>query len=397
MSTARATVSRWARGFVAASVGWLVCWQGAVLLGASRRVAVPVALSGFVFHMVFGKAYSLLPSYFDRSLRPTRAPTVQLPLSVLRTAALAAGRAPDAPRVVRQAGAVAWAAGVAVFLGAMLLTLRGNLAGGETGTGDHNAHRRLLDRLSNAAIPVVFAYLAVGAYLTVAGATGLPTLLDGYPPRASHLLAAGAAALLLFAVGFRLLPRFLVTTIPRWLAAPVLVAGATGPLFLAMGLPAGSLLQAGAALETLAVGGFAVAYSLLFVRSDRDRLGFYAVFAGVACGALTVAAGLSFAFVGIRSGLVTVHYRLGLLGFLGLSIVGVTYQFYPPSVGRFPLAGDRLGVAALGALLAGLVLEVGGILAGTPAAVVGGRVLGLAGAAAYASLVVGLFVQRSRQ
>lgn len=397
MSTASATVSRWARGFVAAGVGWLVCWQVAVLLGAPRRVAVPLALYGFVFHVVFGKAYSLVPSYFDRDLRPARAPTVQLPLSVFGTAGLAAGWVPGASRAVRQAGAVAWAAGVAVFLGAMLLTLRGNLAGRETGTGEHNAHRLPLDRLANAAVPVVFAYLAAGAYLTVAGVAGLPTPLDGYPPRVSHLLAVGAAVLLLFAVGFRLLPRFLVSAVPGRLAAPVLVAGAAGPALLAVGLPSGRLLQAGAALEALAVLGFAVAYGLLFVRSDRDRLGFYGVLAGVGCGVFTVAAGLYFAFAGLQPDLVVAHYRLGLLGFLGLSIVGVTYQFYPPSVARFPLAGDRLGAAALGALLVGLLVEVTGVLAASPAAVLGGRGLGVAGSAVYAYLVVGLFVQRARQ
>lgn len=397
MSTASATVSRWARGFVAASVGWLVCWQAAVLLGVSRRVAVPLALYGFVFHMVFGKAYSLVPSYFDRSLRPARAPTAHLPLSVLGAAGLAAGWVPGAPQVLRQVGAAAWAAGVAVFLGAMLLTLRGNLTGGETGTGEHNAHRQSLDRLSNAAVPVVFAYLAAGAYLTVAGVTGLPSPLDGYPPRVSHVLAVGAAVLLLFAVGFRLLPRFLVDTVPRWLAGPVLAAGAVGPALLAVGLPAGPLLQAGAVLETLAVLGFAAAYVVLFVRSDRDRLGFYGVLAGVGCGVLTVAAGAWFAFAGLRPGLVAAHYRLGLLGFLGLSIVGVTYQFYPPSVARFPLAGDRLGAAALAAILAGLLAEAGGVVVEAPALVTGGQALGTAGAAAYAYLVVGLFVQRARQ
>lgn len=397
MSTASATVSRWARGFVAVSAGWLVCWQVAALLGVSRRVAVPLALYGFVFHMIFGKAYSLVPSYFDRELRPARAPTVQLPLAVLGTAGLAVGWVPGVPRVLRRVGAVTWAAGVAVFLGAMVLTLRGNLTGSETGTGEHNAHRRSLDRLSNAAVPIVFAYTATGAYLTVASVTGLPSPLDGYQPRASHVLAVGAAVLLLFAVGFRLLPRFLVTTVPRWLAAPVLVAGAVGPILLAVGLPAGTLLQTGAVLETLAVVGFAGAYGLLFVRSDRDRLGFYGVLAGVGCGVLTVAAGAWFAFAGLQPKVVAAHYRLGLLGFLGLSIVGITYQFYPPSVARFPLAGDRLGAAALAAILGGLLAEAGGVVAGAPVLVTGGQALGVLGVAAYAYLIAGLFVQRARQ
>ena len=290
MSTASATVSRWARGFVAASVGWLVCWQAAVLLGASRRVAVPLALYGFVLHMVFGKAYSLVPSYFDRELRPARAPTVHLPLSVVGVAGLAAGWVPGAAPTLRHAGAASWAVGVAVFIGTLLWTLRGNLAGGETGTGGHNADRRVLDRLANAAVPVVLVYLAAGAYLTVASITGLPSPLDGSPPRASHVLAVGAAVLLLCAVG---------------------------PALLAVGLPTGPLLQAGAALEVLAVLGFAVAYGLLFVRSDRSRLGFHGVLAGVGCGVLTVAVGAWFAFVGLRTTLVTATTGSVCLAFWG--------------------------------------------------------------------------------
>ena len=366
-----------------------------MLLGAGRRVAVPLGLYGFVLHAVFGKAYSLVPAYFDRQLRPARAPAVHLPLALVGVAGLAAGASGFAPDSARALGAVCWGAGVAVFLGTMLVTLWGNLAGGETGTGEHNADRRPLDRVANAAVPAVFAYLGAGAYLTAAGATPLPIPLDGYPPRASHLLAVGGAVLLVFAVGFRLFPRFLVADIDRRLAAPVLVAGAVAPLLLAVGLPAGPLLEAGAILESLAVVGFAGAYTVLFARSERDRLGFYGPLAGVGCGVGVVAAGIWFAFGGLDAGLVAGHYRLGLAGFLGLTVVGVTYQFYPPAVARFPLAGDRLATGALGGLFVGLLVEVVGLVVGLALLVTGGRALGLAGGLAYAYLVVGLFVQRA--
>jgi len=164
------------------------------------------------------------------------------------------------PRAVGAAGALLWAAGVAVFLGTLGWTVRDNLTGAETGTGEHNADCRPVDRLANAAVPVVGVYLAVGTYVLLAVHLPLPTILDGYPVRLSHLLTAGTAALLVFAVGFRLLPRFLVTHPPRWLVPAVLVAGALGPALIAAGLPGGPLLMAGAALETVAVIGFAGTY-----------------------------------------------------------------------------------------------------------------------------------------
>jgi hypothetical protein len=94
VSTTSATVSRWSRGFVAASALWLVCWQVAPLVGAGQRVGVPLSLYGFALHVVFGKGYSPVPSYFDRELAVPRAPMVHLPLAVAGvTAAGAVGHA----------------------------------------------------------------------------------------------------------------------------------------------------------------------------------------------------------------------------------------------------------------------------------------------------------------
>jgi hypothetical protein len=392
-----ATASRGARRFVLTSSGFLVLWQVAPLLGPAdpRRTGVALGLFGFVLHAVFGKAYALVPSYFDRQLAIPLAPTVQLPLSVVGTLALAAAARFGEPTAVDAVGAVLWALGVAVFLGTLGWTIRDNLTGRETATGAANADRRAVDRAANAFVPVALAYLAVGSYELLAATTALPGLLDGYPPRVSHLLGAGAATMLLFAVGFRLLPRFLVVRPPRALVAVVLPAGALAPALLAVGLPAGTLFRVGAVLEALAVIGFAVAVVTMLGRSDRRRVGFYGLLVGAVAGTLGVLLGLQFAFAGRSVALVTAHFRLNVLGFLGVTIVGVTYQFYPPAVSRLRGVGDRTALAAIVLLGGGLGLEVIGLAVGADTLVTAGQVGTLAGALTHAYVLSGLLAQQA--
>lgn len=390
-----ATVSRGARRFLLASAAALVLALAADLAGLPRRVLVVLALHGFVLHALFGKAYSLVPSYFDRRLALPLAPAVHLPLTGLGVVCLALDPLPEVPEPVGSAGAVAWALGVGVFLVALGWTLRDNLTGAETGTGEANAERRPVDRFANAFVPLVLAYLALGSYETLAVRTPLPAVLGPYPARASHLLGAGTAALLVFAVGFRLLPRFLAAHPPRALVAVVLPSGALAPLLLAASLlDRGALFRAGAALEAVAVVGFATAFAVLSVRSDRRRIGFYGVLAGAAAGALAVALGLAIAVGSSTGGLVAAHLRLNLLGFLGLTVVGVSYQFYPPAVGTFPGASDRTALAALVALAGGLALSAAGLLGGSARAADLGTAVSLVGALVHLYLLAGLFYER---
>lgn len=389
------TVSRWSRTFVATGVCWLVIGLAAVVAAIPRRSVVVALLLGFVLHTVFGKAYSLVPTYFDREVALARAPAIQFPFTLTGTALLALDgtRMVDA-RWVAQSGATAWLIGVGIFLATVGWTIRDNLTGKETATGDANADRRPVDRLANAFVPIALLYLGLGSYAILAGATALPPLVDGYPPRASHLLAAGTGALLVFAIGFRLLPRFLVASPPRALVPVVLVAGALAPLCLAIGLPSGSLFHAGAGLQAIAIAGFAASYIVLFVRSPRERVGFYGVLAGALFGVLGVALGLWMA-VGVPPvGTTTAHFRVNLVGFLGLTIVGVSYQFYPPTVGTFPGAGDRTAGLAIAAISTGLLAQVGGLLGEVDAVVTVGGALALFGGLVHAGLVLGLFVER---
>lgn len=389
-----ATVSRWARRYVLVSALFLLTWQTGIVVGVPRRTEVFLGLFGFVLHMAFGKAYSLVPSYFERTLAFPRAPVVQFPLVVLGTGCLVGASSQVGPSWLGTVGASLWSLGVGVFLGTLLWTVRTNLTGRETATGEVNAERRPVDRVANGVVPVALLYLAVGTYETLAVYTGLPPLLDGYFPRVTHLIAAGTAGLLIFALGFRLLPRFLVAHPPRRLVVLVLATGAVGPSLLAVYLWQGLWFQLGALLETVAVVGFALGYALLFVRSDRRRVGFYGVFAGVLCGVVAVALGVGFAFGHSSAASVLAHLRLNLLGFLGLSIVGIAYQFYPPAIGTLPGASDRTALVSIAGLAGGLLVQVVGLVGQVPLATTLGQLATLSGAMLYLFLLAAVFHAR---
>ncbi|MDL5362561.1 hypothetical protein [Halalkalicoccus sp. NIPERK01] len=389
-----ATISRWARRYVAVAVCSLVVWQASLLVGVPRGTEVALGLYGFVLHVVFGKAYSLVPSYFERDLAEPRVAIVQLPLTATGVACLAAAPIAGVPTVVGVVGALSWAVGVSLFVALLAWTIRDNPTGAETGTGGANVHRAAVDRVANAFVPVALAYLLIGSYETLALHGVVPPLFDGYGPRATHLLGAGTATLLVFALGFRLFPRFLVAEPPRSLVYAVLPAGALGPILLAATLPAGGSFALAASIEALAVTAYAVGFATLFRRSDRRRIAFYGVLAGAGWGIVAVALGVRFALAGLDPALVVAHRRVTLLGFLGMTVVGVSLQFYPPNVGRWRGCTDRTALAAVVLLAVGVAIQAVG--AGGSMALVerAGTVLTLSGVLGYGYLLAGAFATR---
>ncbi|ELY69723.1 hypothetical protein [Natrinema versiforme] len=397
-ANAAATVTRWSRAFVAVGIGFFLAWQVAVAAGASRAATVPLGVFGFVLHVVFGKAYALVPSYFARELAVPHAPAVHLPLALTGAIAAFAAGVGIGPSAVALAGAGSWFLGSLVFVATLCWTVRTNLAGRETGTGTTDSHREPVDRLANAAVPVVLAFLLVASALPVARELGLePPVLAASGPAATHLLAAGTAALLVFAIGFRLLPRLLVASVERPLVALVLLAGTAGPVLLAADFRGGSLFRAGAVLQATALVGFAIAVAALARRSDRHRVGDRAIIAAAGCGALVAALGLVFAFAPAASPATAfdAHYRLAVGGFLGLTIVGVTYRFYPPAIAALPGIGDWTASVSITALIAGLGLEVAGLLASVPSLVAPGRWLSVLGAGCYAAVCWTILLERA--
>lgn len=107
-----------------------------------------------------------------------------------------------------------------------------------------------------------------------------------------------------------------------------------------------------------------------------------------------VAIGLSFAFHRVEPGFLTAHRRLNLFGFLGLTVVGMAYQFYPPNAGGLPGASDRTALVSIGSLAGGLLLQVIGLVGQYPAATTLGELMALAGAVLYAYLLVAVFAAR---
>jgi hypothetical protein len=146
----------------------------------------------------------------------------------------------------------------------------------------------------------------------------------------------------------------------------VLPAGALGPALIAVGLYSGPVFVLGAVLEAIAVVGFAVGYAWLFVTSDRRRVGFWGPLAGAGAGILGVGLGLQFAVAGLQADLTVLHRRLNVFGFLGLTIVGLLYQFYPPAVGTWRGAGDRLALATIATLALGVLVSALAPLLATP-------------------------------
>ncbi|THE66845.1 hypothetical protein D8Y22_01620 [Salinadaptatus halalkaliphilus] len=395
MASQTATVSRWSRALVVAGIVFFVAWHVAVLAGATRDGTLVLGLNGFVFSIVFGKAYGLVPSYFARELAVPYAPAVHLPLAVGGTIALFVGRLEFGPPILSAVGATLWLAGCLVFVGTLLWTIRGNPTGSETGTGATDRHRKRVDRIANAAVPLVLASLLAGATLLALRAWELePPIGVSSGPATTHLLAAGAAALLVFAIGFRLLPRLLVVTSRSSLVAVVLVAGAVGPVLLAIDLYGGRLFRLGATLQALALVGFAVAYADMFRRSDRRRVGGWVILAAVGAGTLVAALGLSFAIGDATAATTDLHYRLAVGGFLGLTIVGVTYHFYPPAIASSRFVDDRTAALAAGALVAGLALETVGAIGNVPEVATGGVALSTVGGVLYATVIGTVLLER---
>lgn len=383
MATGR--LSRWTRYFTVASAISLVVSQGVAVLGGTRSLVVTIAIFGFVCPMIFGMAYLLLPSYVGRTLTDQRLPAVHFLLAYLGVGALVAGRALDMIALTR-GGVALWSLGVAVFVGALAWTVvPAVLNRPEVVLRSEEAPQRST-RLATAMIAVAIGYLIVGTGALLGWANFEPIPAFAFPA-VVHYYAAGLGALLILALGARLMPGFFHVTPPRtgtWIA---LVPGAVAPGLLGTFLWGGIAFRVGAVLQAISMVGYAGIVMYVFRRSDWERVGLVGIVLGAVAGVSAVGINLPAAFGYVATGQVRAHAATVVTGFFGLTIVGYAVQFFAVASGRFHGASNR-GVGVVIAILAGgTFVRAGGLLARVDLLSQAGAGITLCGAIAYTYLV----------
>ncbi|MFB6131293.1 MAG: hypothetical protein ABEJ28_10780 [Salinigranum sp.] len=353
-----------------------------------RRVAAVVGLFGVVCPMIFGMAYLLLPPYVGRTLAVRRPPGVHFAATCLGGVLLTAAELRRPSPEVFLLGALVWSLGVTIFLGSLLWTaLPAVVRRPEVPLRSGDRPQRST-RAATAAIPVALGYLAVGTIglLSVAGVprTGTPASV----PRVLHAYGAGFGALLVFALGARLLIGFFHVRPPRYAAVAVLVCGAIAPALLAAHLWIGPWFRTGGTLEAASMVGYAALVGSVAARSTWRRVGLYGITLGALAGVVAVGFALPVAFGGGRPGLLDAHATLVLQGFFGPTIVGYAYQFFPVTAGRFRGASERTARATIGLLALGTFVRVAGSVSGVSVLYYVGVGVATAGAVGYAYLLV---------
>lgn len=380
------TVSRWTRYFAAASALSLPVLFGLDAVGSSRLTTALAGVFWFLCPMVFGMAYLLLPPYVGRTLPFDRLPGVHFAASVVGGTAVVASSAFDLPGGVTVAGVVVWSAGVAVFLGSLLWTVASGVRE-RSPVLFRTDHPQRSTRAATAAIPVALGYLLAGTVGLLAWVGLVPSPVPATLPRVVHAYAAGFAALLVFALGARLLTGFFHVTPPRRATLLVLATGSVGPALLATNLWTGVAFRVGAFLEATAMVGYAGLVGYVGVRSSWDRVGLYGIALGAAAGAVGVVAALSVALGRGSADLLAVHVTTVLLGFFPLTVAGYAYQFFPVTTGTVPGGTERTALATLVLVALGVALRALGVVLGV-GAVRGAGVFGsVLGGAGYAYLL----------
>ena len=183
------------------SVSFLCSLELTTWLGFSRHTWLVLGLQGFVLTVVFAKTYTLVPSYLGDSIDSGVFPAIHYPLFTAGVLLMA-----FADGFLLEIGVWIWSLGVAVLISSILRVVGGGVLSGETGTSKDKRERERVDRVSNFFVAASYIYLVVATASLV---------LYGFTASTVHLFAAGTAALLVYSVGFRLLPRSSRSRHPR--------------------------------------------------------------------------------------------------------------------------------------------------------------------------------------
>lgn len=388
--TDTAGLRRWTRRFAIVSGGSFVAYLLTLLVDGGRRPAVLFGLYGFVLPMIFGMGYLLLPPYVGRTLVDARLAGVHFVLASLGVGLLVVGWLRDGVGTLFTVGAICWALGVATFVGSLLATVGPVLAADPAAAFRFGDRPQRSTRLATAMLPVAIGYLLVG---TVALLATTPVLEAGSvaPAQGSHYYAVGFGALLVFALGARLLIGFYHVTPPRALVRTTLLSGALAPIGLGTFLRREPWFSLGAIAAGIAMTGYLILVAFVAIETDRSRVELAGILCGALAGAVAVAVAASLAFDAGLPRAVTLHWTFVLGGFFPLTIVGYAFQFFPVTSGRFPGATARGVAATIGLLTAGVSAQGLGIGWRLGSVRTVGIALSLLGAFGYLYLLGGRF------
>ncbi|RKD89293.1 hypothetical protein [Halopiger aswanensis] len=392
MNAGSAGLRRWTQRFTIASAGAFVAFLPAPLVGTGHRTAVLIGLFGFVCPMIFGMGYLLLPAYAGRTLVDYRLAGFHFGLAYLGAALIVGGWIRDGIGTLFTAGAALWALGVATFVGALLATIGPVLVTEPAAVLRFGDRPQRSTRLATAVLPVAVGYLLVGT-IALLEVTPLLGLTDGSirPAQVSHYYAIGFGALLVFALGARLLVGFYHVTPPRSLVWLLLLSGVVAPGLLGTVRWQGPWFRIGAGSAAVAMGCYAAVIAFVAVRTDRSRVELSGIAFGALAGVLAVVASGSLLLGnGVRNALL-LHRTFVLAGFFPLTITGYAFQFFPVATGRVPGATARGVAATIGALAVGVAAQGLGIAGQLELVRSFGIGLSLLGAIGYLYLVVGRF------
>ncbi|MFB6153636.1 MAG: hypothetical protein ABEJ27_05230 [Halodesulfurarchaeum sp.] len=366
----------------------MVGFQIALLLGLSARILVIVGLFGGVLSMVFGMGYLLIPSYVGVVLSDRDLPGAHLVFSFLGMGFLVGAERWDSILPLGTLGKLFWSAGVLIFVLTLVRTVAPPIP------DEPDRVRRLLfrprrpTRAATGLIPVALGYLIVGTVglLSTDPTFSIPVTIPFHA--VVHLYGAGFSGLLIFALGIRLLAGFFHVTPPKPLAWLVLGMGGLGPGILAGYFFEPPWFLVGASIEFLAMVGYAVLVSVVVVRTDTPRIGIAGIGFGAIAGVAATGVSTLFVFGAIDlPAAITVHMILILEGFLFLTIVGYTYQFFPVTNRQFRGATERTALGTILAVVLGIPIQLLGEVMALDWVRVTGGVFVLCGLIGYAYLV----------
>lgn len=333
-----------------ASLAFLILWIASYLV---RLLAVMIpgvylaAISGtnwdlylpalgFIGLMIMGMAQQFIPLYSGREMWSGRGALLQVVVSVTGVILLLL----DDPRM-EFIGLGLWLLGTLLFLLWILLTIRSKKFP-VSPQGKHPEFRSMdILGIPMTSAAVLYLIAASLGFLLASGPDRVPLVDFAADHWFSffHLYTLGFILLMVFGVGFHLLPRF-TDTVPNLRIAQAITAIALpGPAFVALTMPflnepSVEIVFAIAALfEASAAILFAALVLDLWRRSEHRR----PATAFNAMAGLWLILGVTFASLfGImpptRLEWAPVHGWVNLLGFAGFEIFGVTHEVLPPFI-----------------------------------------------------------------